>query len=363
MAAKIQTLTRTVRGLVEDRRFDGFADPHGLLDFPPWKLATYRENPYLVDLDSPCQLIGVRDSRVIGRRNSYPGRIVADGVVYDTRISGSVYVDPACRSSLYAVSLLEQALKFPNGDLNINCGLSPQNQKFYMLLGSAMFPLSIYEAGGRWSRYYKGRQTKLWKKIVANVINAFLACLNCICDRCRWKDLPRWKIKELDITSDCVLEEFCDLIRRDSHKYRQEITPEWIRWTLRNDFITPNARKYLLGVYDGEVLVGFAMTRTDPSTKESKVFEWQLDQVYEGLEGEFLCTVAKWLCSFGSHVKVIVGEDSGKTIDMISKRFPLLYRNFAVVTIADESRFCAFDGIKDSLNWRVRPGMGDAPFW
>lgn len=363
MAGKIQTFVRTVRGLTDDERFSAFEDPHGLLPFAPCKLKAYRENPYLKDLDQPCQLIGVKDGKVIGRRNSFPSRIVADGVVYDTRISGSVYVDPTARSSLYAISLLNQALKFPNGDLNINCMLSVQNQKFYRLYGASLFPLVEFDAGGRWNRYYKSGNPPGWKKWAARVLNAMVSIANYMLDYGRWRGLPDWEVREIDISDEASIKNACNLINADKHRYREEITPEWIKWTLTNDFLSENNRGAMYCVYEGDNIVGFALTRGRAKENTSKIYEWQLSVGYEKREAEFLSLVAKRLCRYGSRIAIWIGEDSEETIAELKKRFPSVGRNYVVVTIADGSRFGNFDGIRDSKNWRLRPGMGDAALW
>lgn len=363
MAGKIQTFVRTVRGLTDDERFSAFEDPHGLLSFAPCKLKAYRENPYLKNLDQSCQLIGVKNGKVIGRRNSFPSRIVADGVVYETRISGSVYVDPAARSSLYAISLLNQALKLPNGDLNINCMLSVQNQKFYRLYGASLFSLVEFDAGGRWNRYYKPGNPPGWKKYAAKILNFAVTVTNKFFDRGRWRGLPNWDVRKIDISDEASIREACELIGADKHRYREEITPEWIKWTLANDFLAAANRGIMYCVYDGGELVGFALARYAPKERKCKIYEWQLSAKYIVREAELLSIVAKTVCQFASRVQIMVGADSSETILKLKSRFPQLGCNYVVVTIAEESKFNRFEGIKESKSWRIRPGMGDAALW
>lgn len=363
MAGKIQTFVRTVRGLTEDERLAAFDDPHNLLAFAPCKLKAYRENPYLKDLDQPCQLIGVKDGKVIGRRNSFPSRIVADGVVYDMRISGSVYVDPAARSSLYAISLLNQALKLPDGDLNINCMLSVQNQKFYRLYGSPMFELIEFDAGGRYNRYYKSSGFSGWKKHAAKVVNMVVAAANCLFDRGRWRGIPDWTVRKVDAADEKSVKDACDMIKTDKHRYREEITPEWVKWTLANDFLAADNHGIMYCVYDGAELVGFALTRYAPKERKCKIYEWQLSAKYIGREAELLSIVAKTVCQFASRVQIMVGADSSETILKLRFRFLQLGCNYVVVTIAEGSKFNRFEGIKESKSWRIRPGMGDAALW
>lgn len=363
MAGKIQTFVRTVRGLTEDERLSAFEDPHELLSFAPCKLKTYRENPYLKDLDQPCQLIGVKDGRVIGRRNSFPSRIVADGIVYDTRISGSVYVDPAARSSLYAISLLNQALKFPDGDLNINCYLSVQNQKFYRLFGSAMFRFLVFEAGGRWSLLYRRGSYVFWKCAVIKFINFLVAVANHFFDISRWRGGGDWHVEEVDIDNIDAISDYCEMVKADMHKYRQEITPEWIRWTVSNDFYANDCRKYILRICDGKETVGFALIRKGLKTKTIRIYEWQISNKYQGQTAEFLSLVAKTAYGFGYKVQIPIAEDNIAAIMKLKERFIRSESNYVVVTIAKGSRFETFSGIRESKNWRVRPGMGDASLW
>ena len=362
MAGKIETLVRTVRGLTDDARFASLEDPHGLLPFSEIKLKAYRENPCLGDLDQPCQLIGVKDNKVIGRRNSFPGRFVADGKVYHNRISGSVYVDPKCRASMYALRLLQQALKLPDGELNINCWMSEQNQKFYRLFGSGMVRFEVFEAGGRWSRYMKRVDSPKWKAVVAKFVNVVAAFLCRFFDNRRWRNLPDWNVREIDVADSVSLAAFCDLVGKDHHRYRQEITPEWIRWTVENDFLG-NCRKSVYRVYDGKDFVGFALVRQGYAEKFIKIYEWQLAEAYADKEAELLSVVAKSVQRYGSRVQIAVGADEESTVTKLKARFPVTHGNYAAITIADGSRFNDFAGIKDPKNWRVRPGMGDACLW
>ena len=363
MASKIETLIRTVRGLTEDRRFDSLEDPHGLLKFSEQKLRTYRENPYLSDLDQPCQLIGVKDGVVVAGRNSYPSRIVAQGKSYNIRISGSVFVDPQARASLMAISMLNKALKFEDGSLNMNCMLSIQNQKFYRLYGSSMFELAEFDAGGRWNKYYKPGNPSGWKKYAAKVLNFAVILLNKIFDGKRWCGLPDWRVEEKSISDSDFLKNASDLVASDVHSYREDITADWMKWTLENDFLAVGNHGRMFGVYDGENFVGFALTRRNPKSGKSKIYEWQLTKEYEDKEAEMLSLVAKELFKVDSRVGVQVGTDSVNTIASLAKRFPRLISNYVVVTIAKDSPFNDFAGIKESRNWRLRPGMGDAAHW
>ena len=363
MASKIKTIIRSIRDLSNPEGLASFADPRGLLQLSPSKLKAIQANPYLDTQDQPCQLVGILDGRVVGRRNSYLERIVAYGKTYVCRTSGSVYVDPSCRSSLYAISLLEQALKLPLGDLNINCFLSKQNQKFFRLLGSAMFQLELFEAGGRWNKFFKAGTRGGWRAIAAKIINGGIAFANYIFDKRRWRGLPDWSIVEVDCSDKRHLEKFCKLISRDTHHYRCDISKEWIKWALSCDFDLPNCKKALWAVNDGQKLVGYALVRRDFVNKYAKIFEWQINADYENVEAEFLSIIARKLYHYAYRVQIAVGADSSTTIAKLGERFYHCGHNFAVVTIADGSRFEKFDGIRDSTYWRIRPGMGDAAFW
>lgn len=363
MAGKIQTVIRTVREITDDSSFESVQDPARLVHWDPCKVKTYRENPYLDSWDLPCQLLGIKDGKVIGRRNSFPSKIVADGTVYDTRISGSVYVDQTVRSSLYAISLLNQALKFPNGDLNINCGLSPQNQKFYRFYGSAMFPFVIFDASGKWSKFYKEGLYTGWKWLAATVLNTTVFLFNQLFASTRWKGLPNWSVVDESVPGEFI-DRFCGLIRNDCHRFRVEMTPAWVRWVMNNDFITTTLwKKHLVGIYDGEKLVGFVLYRHEPLRKIYKIYDWQLTPEYEGREDALLAVVARRLYRFGHRIMIWIGEDRTKTISDFKSRFAVVGQNFAVVTLAESSRFSAVPGIRESRNWRIRPSMGDMPFW
>lgn len=363
MASKIETLVRSVRGLTEDRRFSTLKDPKGLLVFSDIKLRTYQANPYLENLDEPCQLIGVKDGVVVGRRNSFPSRVVANGVVYNTRISGSVYVDPQCRSSLYAISLLKKAQEFPGGDLNINCGLSLQNQKFYRLLGSAMFELVMFDAGGRWNAFHKEGEYTGCKRWAAKAINLVVPILNRLFDSRRWNGVPSWEVRSESSSNEAFLMKAARLVAADSHRYRVEITPEWLRWVLENDFISLSCQKKIYGVYEDGRLVGFAVVRIDARVKFCKVIEWQVASSFQDQEVDFLRSIAKTIWRPGYRIQIAVSKDDEALYSGLLKWFPIVARNYAVITLAEKSRFGLCEGIREPGNWRIRPGMGDSPFW
>lgn len=363
MRSKIETWIRTVRQFADDSWLSDVTDPHGLLYVDPAKIKTYCTNPFLVDLEQPCQLIGVKDGRIIGRRNSFPSQIVADGVVCKMRVSGSVYVDPEARSSLYAISLLRRSLQFPDGDLNINCGLSYKNQKFYELLGSAMFKIVMFAGGGRWFRYYKGGTYTGWKAYAAKVVNAGVYLASFLLDWKRWSGLPNWTVQEVDPANLEFISTAARLVSQDRHRYRQDITREWIKWVAENDFESTGVRKMILGVYGDSGLVGFGLVRMDSNKRSVKIFEWQVDLKSEGQESHLLCVLARYCSKFGYRVQIAVAEADERLVQELERRFPRVGFNYSVVTIADGSRFKSFDGIGDAYNWRIRPGMGDAAFW
>jgi hypothetical protein len=240
--------------------------------------------------------------------------------------------------------------------------MSEQNQKFFRLFGSGMIKFEVFEAGGRWSRYMKRVGSPKWKATVAKFVNVVAAFLCCFFDNRRWRNLPDWNVQEIDIADSVALAAFCDLVRKDPHRYRQEVTSEWIRWTVENDFLG-NCRKSLYGVYDSERLVGFALVRQGYSEKFIKIYEWQLSEAYADKEAELLSVVAKSVKRYGYRVQVAVGDDEEATVAKLKDRFPVTHTNYAAITIADGSKFNDFDGIKESKNWRVRPGMGDACLW
>ena len=284
--AKIETTVLAVKDLASSaERFAGCDDPHRLLDFSPCKLKTYVSNPFLPSLDAPCRLIGVKDGTVVGCRNSFPGRFVADGTVHDNRISGSVYVDSRCRSSLYAIKMLQKALTFPGGEVNINCWMSRQNQKFYHLLGSCMIRFEVFDTGGRWSRYLQKVTSPRWRAFAAFFANRIAAFANAFLDGRRWRGLPDWTVEVTESPDDAMLEEACGFVRRDPHRYRQEITPAWIRWTLEHDF-KESRRKSFVRVCENGSPVGFALVRMDDRAKFGKVYEWQVAPAFRGGGGE-----------------------------------------------------------------------------
>ena len=362
MSKKLEILIRSCRELSETGNFYSVEDPKGLLQYSPAKVKSYRENPYLDNIDKPCQLIAIMDGKVVGRRDSIPSRIVADGKVYRTRISGAVYVIPSARSSMCAIKLLARALELEDGELNINCMLSKQNQKFYEFMGSAMFKIEEFECGGKWNRFYKAGEYVGVKKLAASIINACVNLANLFC-KSIWIGLPNWSVREIDATDSAFADRASELIKQDAHRYRAEITPEWIGWTLKNDFSAPNCRKFAIGIYEQNTFVGFALVRQDNKYKVSRVFEWQLDAHYASMEGEFLSVVARHLVRFGYKINISVDSTSLSTINYLRNRFFIKGQNYVVVTIAEGSKFEGFDGTKESNSWRIRPGMGDAAFW
>lgn len=368
MAAKLQIQYRTVRGLSEDRSFDDYSDPLGLLRFDDCKIKAYRENPYLTDPDAPCQLFGVKDNQIVGRRNSYPARFVANGVVHNCRISGSVFVDVNCRSSLLGITLLNKALKLPDGELNINCGLSPVNREFYRLAGANMFRMVCFNVGGSWNKFYKGNHFRGWKKVAAWCISASISTLNWLssvfCSRRKFGQLPNWEVREIDPNDKPFLAKAAELIAQDGHKFREEITPEWIKWTLTNDFhVESCSKKQMFGVYDDNRFVGFALTRSSRDWGRKKIYEWQLDSAYTTREAEFLSLIAKRINTTGSSTTIMVDDCQAETVQKLTKRFSIAGDDYAVVTIRNDSQYKAIEGIREQKNWRVRPGMGDACLW
>lgn len=368
MAGKLQIVTRTVREVKEGESFAAFSDPLNLLRFDGCKARAYERNPYLPNGDTICQLFGVKDSVIVGRRNSFPARFVADGIVYNCRISGSVYVDLGSRSSLLGITLLSKALKLPDGELNINCGLSPVNRKFYKLAGASMFRMVNFDVGGRWNKFYKGTHFKGWRRFAAWGVSVIITTFNFLNEGLlgwwKFRGLPVWSVREISPFDSGFLRRSCDLVKTDCHKYREEITPDWIRWTLTNDFHSATcSAKQMFGVYDRDRFVGFALTRSSSEWMRKKIYEWQLDPAYEEFEAEFLSLIARQLVTLGSSVSIMVSCDQTETIKKLASRFAMAGDDYAVVTIRSDSKFKSFEGICAQQNWRVRPGMGDACLW
>ena len=179
-----------------------------------------------------------------------------------------------------------------------------------------------------------------------------------------WFRTLRWKIEQVDVGNKEAIQEFCDLIAADEHRFREDMDPQGIRWILTNDFFpAAMADKKLYCVKVKGQAIGYFMTRRSVKGTRGRILEWQTVKGAESAIPWMLIRAAKLLIRNTDAVVVSVGAEESAIIKVLKKLLVPFTTQYAVVGAREDSPLRSHDGWDQAVNWRVRPAMGDGCFY
>ncbi len=360
----VQTYYRTVDELSSHGRFASLEDLNAYLDFSPEKVRTFEQNPYLKTKQTTAQILGVTDGKIIGAVGVFPLHVWADGKDYEACACPLIHVHPDYRKTLYGIDLSKATATISADKMTINCGLSHMSAKMNKLFKTPVFPLRQFAYVKRSRLFFGQRIPRVLHWLVLPLMDVAFAVHRCLVAIAVGIKTRKWAIEQIGLDDKTSIQQYCELVKDDSHRFREHIGPEWVEWVLTNDFFPLEvADKRLYKVSLKGQTVGFFMTRLTEQGARGRIIEWQIVSGFEKLLPWMLMRAAKMLLRKADASIVAVGEDEHDAIRTL-KHWLLPFPNqHAVIGAHKTSPLRQHDGWREAKNWRVRPAMGDGCFY
>ena len=161
-----------------------------------------------------------------------------------------------------------------------------------------------------------------------------------------------------------AIQQFCDLIAVDEHRFREDMDPKGISWILTNDFFpAAMADKKFYCVKVKDQTIGYFMTRRSEQGTRGRILEWQTVKGAESAIPWMLIRAAKLLIRNTDAVVVSVGAEETAIIKVLKKILVPFTTQHAVVGARNDSPLRKHEGWDKAVNWRIRPAMGDGCFY
>lgn len=340
-----------------------YRDPTAYAALHPSKIRTIRDNPFLTSENECGQLLGVVGETIIGGVCPLPLEVVADGRVYSAMCGSSLAVMKEFRCSGYGMDVLDKYRAISKDKIDINSGLSEDSERLCKLLGKAVFPFYrrvLIRRVGHFTSYRK--PILLWRGLTPFLNGLFFLHRACIKGILAGR-FRGYRIREIHPEDHQMLEMCVGLVSADPHRFRQNVTIEWLRWVLKNEFRpVEKANKRLFGVTKNGRLVAFWLSKTDSGGEVGRIIEWQVAEGYEWMEHLILLKAGIELLKVADVVTIDL--DSEATYGILSRYLlPSMKGQTCVVDADESSPLQNHKGFKERKNWRIRPGWGDAAFY
>lgn len=362
---RVTTIIRTVDQVCKGDAPVGFTDPASLIGVNEGRRDAFLENPFLGDGNQALQIIGHINHEVVGRLNVFPLEIVADGQVITANCGDSLYVRDEYRKTLYGVTLLDKLNNVSNDKVSLSAGFSVVAQQLIRLLKNTVYPLRKLMLVRR-SRAILAGLGRLHPLIHLSLLfDLGLALYNWV-GKCRTRIALRgYELVEIGYDDDVAIAKFCKMIADDRHRFRENITPSWVRWVLKSDFHRDwLLSKKLYGYKKGGEFVAFVMTRNtqEEGHRIGKVIEWQMDESCRSLEKNMIMRIMQKELRDLDYVYLSIGEIDSTGMNWRNGFLPGLGCQVISIGMGKDSPLRQHEGFDNVANWRLRGGMGDLCF-
>ncbi len=361
---EVKSYYRTVDELSSHGRFADFQDLNAYLDFPKEKVAAFQSNPYLSSGQVTAQILGVTDGKIIGAVGVYPLRLIAEDKRYEACACPLIHVHSDYRRSMYGVVLLQKTVDVSVDKATINYGMSENSVRLNKIFRFPLFSIRQFAYVKRSRHFFAHRLPKAIGWILCPLMDVVFGLHRALVNVVVWFRTLRWKIEQVDVGNKEAIQQFCDLIAADEHRFREDMDPKGISWILTNDFFPADMTdKKLYSVKIKGQVIGYFMTRRSEHGARGRILEWQTVKGAESAIPWMLIRAAKLLIRNTDAVVVSVGAEEKAIIKVLKKLLVPFTTQHAVVGAHKDSPLRKHDGWDQAVNWRVRPAMGDGCFY
>lgn len=361
---EVRTFYRTVDELSSHGRFAEFKDLNAYLDFPKEKVSVFQNNPYLSSRQVTAQILGVTDGKIIGAVGMFPFHIIADKKRYEVCACPLTHVHSDYRRTMYGIELGQKTLDISADKATLNYGLSDKSARLSRYMKVPLFNIRQFAYVKRCRHFFAQRFSKAIGWFLCPLMDVMFGLHRALVNLIVWARTFWWKIEQVDVGNKEAIQQFCEMIATDEHRFREDMDTKGIQWILTNDFFpSAMADKKLYCVKVKGKAIGYFMTRRSVKGKRGRILEWQTVKGAESSIPWMLIRAARLLIRNTDAVVVSIGAEEG-TITKVLKRLLIPFTTqHAVVGARGDSPLRSHDGWDKAANWRIRPAMGDGCFY
>lgn len=358
---------RTLPALDHDVTDIRAEDVFGLWNLSHAKIKALKANPNSGE-QSPVQVLGIVDNKVVGQETVFPIQVKAKDKVY-TAIAGSgLYVHEDYRKSMLGVSLITKREELSVDGIALGCGLSSLALPAHLMFDYLCFSMP------RLMWVFKSRAV-IEKKLGIPAISLLMS---------RLVDVPLWLwgmvFKAITImrTRKLVVEladhadgQIAKLIDQDPHPYACKHTTAWFNWQLKSSFTNDiRGKQKLFVIKDRESHIrGFFMYKIRFHETASQrgyrnlllgsLMEWQSSD-QQKLSHAIIALVAILEMRKDAVDAVEICTDEKPMFDYLKKWMLFHVGELSFVLRATEvSPLRKLEGWNNQKKWRLRPAEGD----
>ncbi len=348
--------------------FEQWEDPYRIARISEAKQRTFLTNPLSTRGDDPVQLLALEGDRVVGRKDTLAGELIAHRKAVPVLWGSALYVPPECRQMGTGLALMLRMLSLHH--TVGSCGISDLAFPLVQKLGWVHFEMPRWVVLIR-TRPMLEKYLKAWfpAALVANAADLLLFLHNAFRRRL-------WAPGGAGLTSEEAkrmpggLE---DRLRDRSRPIFCHRSPGWVNWLLANSFLdgrTDFRRLFLLHDPGGKPVAYFlikvqlhtADTIQDyPELVLGSLIDWHIFDSSKVQPEQLMVYAIRELvkCDVDAIELCATNERERAFARRVALRQAGVLRFAVSVSDASALRATAY---RDRSSWRIRPAEGDHAF-
>lgn len=359
----VKTVYRKISDLDDENWMSDKLDPEGTLAIGVAKAKTFKENPYVSDSTTPVQAVGLSGQDVVGKINQLWYDIFAEGKRYRVVSGEDLFVYEKFRSTMYGVKLLDGLKAFSPDRIVMGCRYSALAQKVIALLRYHIFPLRHFYLIRHSEKFVSSHLRPSLVRVGAFVTDFIFAIWRSLLSLMAWVRTHEVTIRIMELSDSEGLKKIEDVVASDTHRFREDITANWLKWVVGNDFCE-GARKKLYGYYREDRLIGFALVRFMADGKgKGELLEWQFVPDYRGKEAHLILRSLIKLVAHCDFAMLMFDAENAELNNFFKRKLVRRKDDLAALYVAPDSPLRRHLGYEEARNWRIRPALGDSCFW
>ena len=363
--ADVEMISRSVAEMAATQ-FKGLADPYRVVALTAEKRMAFLHNPFVDDMGSHCQAIGVKDKIAIGGEIHFPLYWSVRGEQVKALYGSTTFVAKEYRKTELGLRFPEFRKKVYPSDVTGGAGCSQMMIKVLRYRKELVFlmprMIMLFKSRSVVEMKLRGWISKLVTAVIDFGLQLYWCCMKFIVGF----KLRGYVFETVKDNDYATVQQVADLIATDTHPYAELHDVCWLKWHLTESFTKDGPMK-LTAVKRKGKLIGFYMTKVRFHEQASargfknvwlgSIMEWQTQPDEEAALPWILLHAS---CAFKGTVDAveIVTTDSKVT----SLLRLVMWHQVGDSNFTFHIHAGALKEDPEILlpeNWRLRPAMGD----
>lgn len=359
MRSKVSLVARMASDFSDLNKLANYSDPSHMVGKDLNFIDVSRANPFLASFDFEMQTLGLVDNRICGSVSHLPKQIRADGVVYETSANPNIFVVPDARKFGVALDLFDRCCLVSRDHISLDFYVSRPARRVANMMGYSVFQILRFVIIRKSVALIGSRLPRAVACLLGPLLDVVFAVHRAVVGLLVAMKTSRIQFCLAD--DDVSISEFVDMIARDSHRFRENVTCESVKWILKYDYFPmAKANKHLWRVVKGGQTLGFVLARENfLGGPTGRIIDWQF-------KDEFVAATPWILLKMGLKLVrkinfVVIAMSAGDhACSVMKKLLPRKPVQAATVGVGENSPLEKHEGWRVQANWRIRPTMGDS---